>query len=157
VLFTADKLSLLSLGGAVLVTSSIFIILYYKDNSAGGDAKSVTTDSGTEIELPPMHSALHTSLSLEELYELEEGFEDSDTENPLAGARQNSQNTRHTQHHAPPRSAVAGTGKSVGGAKFDFAALKASLASETDSEWMKSDGEYQFAVSWWHVRVLRGL
>jgi hypothetical protein len=146
VLFTADKLSLLSLGGAVLVTSSIFIILYYKDNSAGGDTKSVTTDSGTEIELPPMHSALHTSLSLEELYELEEGFEDSDTENPLAGTRQPTQHTQHTQHHAPPRSA-AGNAVGTGSGKFDFAALKASLASETDSDWMKSDGEYPFHFS----------
>jgi hypothetical protein len=143
VLFTADKLSLHSLGGAVLVTSSIFIILYYKDNSAGGDTKSITSDSGTEIELPPMHSALHTSLSLEELYELEEGFEDSDTENPVAGVRQNLQNTRHTQHHTPQRS-TAGNAVGTGSAKFDFAALKASLASETDSDWTKSDGEYQY-------------
>jgi hypothetical protein len=130
----------------VLVTSSIFIILYYKDNSAGGDAKSVTTDSGSEIELPPMHSALHTSLSLEELYELEEGFEDSDTENPLAGAKQNTQHTRYTQHHTAQRSAAESTGKGTGSGKFDFAALKASLASETDSDWMKSDGEYQYPL-----------
>lgn len=136
VLFTSDSLSLLSLGGAVLVTCSIFIILYYKDNATSSTvpklADSSEEEEGKEIELTGVRSGLHSTLSLEELYDLEEGFADSDPENANPMLRGKAARGRGAMKSPT----------SVDRAQFDYAALKASLerGADLDADWLESEG-----------------
>jgi hypothetical protein len=98
VLFTHDKLSLLSLGGAMLVTSSILIIVFFKQSGAESGSGSV--------ELSQMRSAIHDikdSLSMDEEWE-----ETTDS----------SSSTAH--------SAIKGTA-TPGKKGFNYAALRASV------------------------------
>lgn len=124
VLFTADALSLLSLGGAALVASSILIILYFKEGSSAGSAGGTTpveSGSGKGVELSQMRSTLHSSLSLEELYDMEDGFADSDNEG-----------SDHARHHPLHRNTTGAAQKTE---TFNFAALKASLDADLDADW----------------------
>lgn len=79
VMFTADSLSMLSVAGAVLVTTSILIVVVFKQSSTAPD---VACKPASEIELAQMqHRAIRSiSDSLQDSYDLEDGFEDSDSE-----------------------------------------------------------------------------
>lgn len=143
VAFTADKLSLLSLGGAVLVTVSILIIVVYKENSPGSSTTNTmgsapggsnsnsngmsSSGEGGALEMTQF-STLHHSLSLEELYDLEEGFQDSDVEGDASHTAVGSNGSRHGS-------------KMRGAEKFDFAALRARLEADGDIDWAGEGGE----------------
>ena len=76
VLFTSDALSLLSVGGAVLVTCSILVIVVSKEAPSTTKAADMST-----VELAQMHSTIRSIAdSFEDSYDLEDGFADSDGE-----------------------------------------------------------------------------
>jgi hypothetical protein len=105
VLFTHDKLSLLSLGGAMLVTSSILIIVFFKQSGAESGSGSV--------ELSQMRSAIHDikdSLSMDEEWEEATDSPSSTTPSTIKGTTM-------------ARTATAGK------KGFNYAALRASVDS----------------------------
>jgi drug/metabolite transporter (DMT)-like permease len=125
VLFTADALSLLSLGGAVLVTCSIFIIILCKEEApAAPGATSDGAGVSKEVELAQLHSthsALHGhhhshlhnyEYDLQRSYDLEDGFEDSSIEGDVTCDLDDSEGSANS--------------------RFDFAKLRAKLAEEGD-------------------------
>lgn len=77
VLFTVDKLNLLSLGGALLISSSILIIVLFKQSNRSGDENVTSTDNNYKhIELST--TIVNLDDMLKESYDLEPGFEDDD-------------------------------------------------------------------------------
>ena len=88
VLFTADALSLLSLGGAIMITSSILIIVIWKPPPAPAPA-IVPADSAADsskskgkgvVEMRELTAAVHSIADkLRTSYDLEPGFQDDET------------------------------------------------------------------------------
>ena len=80
VCFTSDQLSLLSLGGALLVTSSIFIIVIFKQApTPAADSSAISVVLDKSLEMKQLNAAIQSiAVSLQDSYDLEPGFEEDE-------------------------------------------------------------------------------
>jgi drug/metabolite transporter (DMT)-like permease len=120
-LFTSDALSLLSLGGAVLITTSILIVVIFKQAAPPADK---STSSGEKaVELAQIRATIsHISSGLDDQgFDLEDGFEDSSMEED------------------PDGDALADWGGPTAG-KFNYAALKASMLDDESAHGWEGGG-----------------
>jgi drug/metabolite transporter (DMT)-like permease len=117
VLFTADALSLLSLGGAVLITTSILIVVIFKQTTspaAQASSKETTPTAEKSVELAQIRATMsHIADRLnDQTFDLEDGFEDSSID-----------------EDDPDGEALADWGGPTAG-KFNYAALKARMLDD---------------------------